>query len=116
MKKMNLFITGIFMLLIVFSCKKKVTDVNTDFIGNWSGSDSEAGYTINIQPDSQASYLKMEGATQVNVSGKARISGDKLKIFTKRFHIDVLPEKVPDSISANEYMMVLDGIEYRCWK
>ncbi|MGV3629773.1 MAG: hypothetical protein ACO1O6_01130 [Bacteroidota bacterium] len=118
MKKMNLLTLSVFMLLFMFSCKKPVTEVNTDFVGNWSGSDSEAGYTINIQSDSQASYLKLKGASQVNVTGKAKIKGDKLKIFTKKFHIDQFPTR-QDPVSWTEeveYLMVLDGIEFSCWK
>lgn len=114
MKKVTL-ISFLF-LFVIFSCKKKVTDVNTDYVGNWSGSDSEAGYTINIKSDSKASYLKLKGGSETNVSGKARIEDDLLKIFTKKFKIDQAPKLDNSPTYPGSYLMILDGVEFRCWK
>ena len=113
---MNFFVLSLFVLLIAFSCKKKVADVNPDFIGSWSGSDSEASYSISIQSDSKAEYYKSKGFSETNITGNAKIKGDKLKIFTKKFRIDEMPKKVDESSGETQYMMVLDGIEFNCWK
>lgn len=102
------------MLIAVLSCKKKAAEVNSNYVGNWSGSDSEAGYTINIKSDSEASYLKLKGASHTEVEGKARIKGNMLKIFTKKFTIDSEP-KLDNSSSDPSYIMTLDGIEFKRW-
>ncbi|MGV3629774.1 MAG: hypothetical protein ACO1O6_01135 [Bacteroidota bacterium] len=119
MKKINLLALSIFLLLFAFSCKKKVNEVNSDFIGYWTASDPESSYLINIMEDSEAVYYKETGNKDKDVRGNARVRNDKLTIFTKSFHIDEFPVQTsPPTISGDlgEYRMVLDGLEYTCYK
>lgn len=113
MKKIT--ILSFLLLFMIFSCKKKITEVNNDYVGSWSAYDSEASYSIDIDSDSKASYFKYKGYSKTEVSGTARIKGgNTLKILTKKFKIDQTPIQEIDTFSGSmTYLMILDGIEYR---
>lgn len=100
-------------LLIAFTaCKKKVAQVNADYVGYWEGSDGDAYYYIDIDSDSKARYQKVSGFSNVDMSGKAKIKGDKLKILLKKFHVDQHPKQDTSTYSYDVWTMVLDGITY----
>ncbi|MCE3294405.1 MAG: hypothetical protein K0R65_119 [Crocinitomicaceae bacterium] len=116
MKKTSILLTGIFILFAFMSCKKRICDVRPDFIGKWKGADSETVYIMNIDPDSEASFVAYKDNTQINVSGKAKIKDNKLRIFTRKFRVDAFPLKISSGLSSDEYTMMIDGIKYTCWK
>lgn len=113
MKKIT--ILSFLLLFMIFSCKKKITEVNNDYVGNWTAHDSEASYSIIIDSKSKASYFKYKGFSETEVSGFARIKGSNtLKILTKKFKIDQTPIQEIDTLTgALTYFMILDGLEYR---
>ena len=110
-----IFILSSILLLSFTSCKKKVTEVNTDYIGHWEGEDSDGYYTLSIEEDSHAEYYKWNGIAELNINGKAKIKNDKLKILTKKFTITQEPTLVTQLDGTTEYIMILDDIEFYRW-
>jgi hypothetical protein len=98
--------------LTITSCKKKVTEVNPDFVGEWY---SESYFTdgsldaeyISIDETSYGIYENGSFFNQVSVKGKAKIGKDKLKIGLKGFHISLMPEEILNT--NNLWQMKLDG-------
>ncbi len=115
MTKIITYTFGILMLLTVFSCKKKVAEVNSDYVGYWSASDTDGkSYGLSIESNSRAVYSTQKGITSTEIKGNARIKGSKLKVFTKKFAVDQEPLANPNN--PGTYTMILDGLTYTAWK
>lgn len=100
----------ILMLSLSLSCKKKAADVNQNYVGYWSGYDSDKDYSLSIESNSKAVYETFNGEVSVSVKGKAKINGGTMKIFTKKFSID--QEPLQDSQDPSKFTMVLNGVPY----
>lgn len=102
-------VLSILVLSLTFSCKKKAAEVNADYVGYWTGYDSDKSYSINIGSDSKAVF-ESNGTATVTVRGTARVKGSTLKIFSKKFKIDQAPKLDPGNQMT--YSMVLNGVTY----
>ncbi|MES2760654.1 MAG: hypothetical protein V4677_00540 [Bacteroidota bacterium] len=103
----------IILLIGSFGCKKKLTDVNKDFIGLWythhkfTTPNSSVYKAINITENSSAEYSdRSEGANE-NVNGKARVKDNKLRIGVKKFTIDEEPVRLGNV--GNFWRMKING-------
>jgi len=104
-----LLLTIISASLIFTNCGKKVVKGNTDFIGNWSGSDATYNYTVKIDNDSNGEYKKCSGLLSCSeTKGTARIKNGVLKIGLKKLNID----REPYQDNTGSWMMELDGVAY----
>ncbi|OFX16970.1 MAG: hypothetical protein A2033_13800 [Bacteroidetes bacterium GWA2_31_9] len=101
----------IVLLLIIFSCKKKVENYNTDYIGSWSGSVRETVRVfINIYDDSHGNYycMKTSDGDSEKIKGTVRVNKNRLSIGIHNFKIVSPPEKIifnskSDSVYIEEY-------------
>lgn len=114
MTKIITYTLSILLLLAAFSCKKKAAEVNPDYIGYWTGSDSEKSYSLEIQSSSKAVYNRYKDFSTVEVKGRAKIKGNTLKVLTKKFTIDQEPRQ--DALNPGTYTMILDGIMFSATK
>ncbi|MNJ90861.1 hypothetical protein D3C87_85010 [compost metagenome] len=108
----TIFIWSIVFLSFSLSCKKKAADINPDYIGFWSGDDSDKYYRLSITSESRGVYraVSYDGDHRIKVGGKARIDGNTLKILTKKLTIDQPPQQDPSD--PKRYTLVLDGVVY----
>ncbi|MES2760655.1 MAG: hypothetical protein V4677_00545 [Bacteroidota bacterium] len=115
---MKKIVSVLVILLIIgsFGCKKKVTDVNKDFIGLWYSESkyksnfSSAYKSIEIKENSAAEYNDAGEGSNVNFSGKARIKGSTLKIGIKKFTVDEAPKRLGNV--GNFWRMKISGETY----
>jgi hypothetical protein len=110
MKKWITYTFCLFMLLTFVSCKKKIAQVNADYVGSWTASESDKTYSISIESNSKAVYIKYKGVTTTQIKGTARVRNKTLRIFTKKFKIDQEPRA--DAANPGHYTMVLDGVAF----
>ncbi|MES2513217.1 MAG: hypothetical protein V4580_03700 [Bacteroidota bacterium] len=115
MKKITV-ILSLVLIIGSFGCKKKVADVNKDFVGLWY---SESKYTtmysdvyksIQIKENSAAEYSSQGDGTSVNFTGKARLKGSMLKIGIRKFSIDEAPTRLGNV--GNFWRMKISGVTY----
>ena len=106
---MRLFILAtISMAFIIFSCGKKVEEVNSDFIGFWNGQDSAKTYTIRIESDGQGRYSSMGGGQSTNAEGRVRYRNGNLRFGPfKSLEVETYP-----TLSSEGWIMKVEGIEY----
>lgn len=102
---------SILVFSLAVSCRKKVAEVNADYVGSWQGYDTEKSYSLTIEPNSKSVYATYQGVKTVTVKGQAKIKGSTLKVFTKRFKINQQP--LQDQAQPWKYTMVLNGITYQ---
>tara|TARA_R110002049_G_scaffold258692_1_gene434462 strand:- start:138 stop:464 length:327 start_codon:yes stop_codon:yes gene_type:complete len=104
-----IFILSSILLLSFTSCKKNVTKVNPELIGNWQSEDGD--YGILIDENGFGSYENYP--TFFTVTGQARLRKDVLQIWPKRFKVNQFPEehKVPGG--ADYRTIILDDVTYR---
>jgi ribosomal protein S8 len=110
MKKITTYTLCLFLLLTFVACKKKVAQVNTAYVGSWTAADSDKTYSITIESNSKAVYLKYKGVTTTQIKGTARVRNKTLQIFTKKFKMDQAPRE--DTANPGHYTMVLDGVTF----
>ncbi|OFX16969.1 MAG: hypothetical protein A2033_13795 [Bacteroidetes bacterium GWA2_31_9] len=82
-------------LLLIFSCKKKVENYNTDYIGSWYAETGEGFIILDIDKNSygEYNYTKTTGDHD-NIKGTIRVNNHKLSIGMYKFKIDSKPEKI----------------------
>lgn len=106
-------------VLIFSSCKKKVAEVNADFVGEWYSESyfSYGGYegeSISIDEASYGVYEKLSLFRSVTVNGRTKLGKNNIRIGIKGFHINQFPEKVGDI--GELWQMKLDGTTYYKYK
>jgi hypothetical protein len=107
--KPSTFVTfSIFIIAICFStCGKKVENANPAYIGYWWASMADKEYVLVINDESEATYtITSSLLDETKYTGKARISGEKLKIGRKSFHIDQEPQTSP----CGACTLIIDGV------
>jgi hypothetical protein len=103
-------------LIGLLGCKKKVMDVNKDFLGSWYNdtkfSDPYANVykNIEIKENSSATYRDEGGFSNKTFTGKAKIKGSVLKIGLKKFTIDEAPKRLGNV--GNFWRMKISGVTY----
>ncbi len=108
MKMKNYLIILFFLLIGLFSCKKKVERDNPEFIGYWSGGTfNEYGYVfLSINEKSRASFFISDYSNdhEYHSSGTARIVNNKLSLtpFTY-FTIIEYPHKIDTNIERKYF-------------
>ena len=112
-----LIILQLLTFIVLLGCKKKVVDVNKDFIGIWynaakfEGSGVSTGYkSIEIKDNSAGEYSDFGEFGNTNFTGKARIKGSVLKIGVKKFKIDSEPKLIGNL--GNIWTMTISGEAY----
>lgn len=114
--KKNVLFFPIVTLIFLLGCKKKVTEVNKDFIGTWyQESKFKDAHDFNtkslqIKSNSDAEFNDRSKAIYSNYTGKARIKNNTLHIGVKKFKIDIAPKKLGNV--GDFWMMRLGGENY----
>ena len=98
----------LFLALLFISCRKKVSEVDADYIGIWEGADNNGVYSIRIDEQSNGRYSFVGESKMDAAEGKARINNSTIIISFKRLSIDSPPTE-----SEGNWTMVIDGISYQ---
>ncbi|MCB0476633.1 MAG: hypothetical protein KDC84_00620 [Crocinitomicaceae bacterium] len=92
--KRLLFFYPLFLLFLISSCGKLVSDKNPDFIGTWTSTDFTNNYILVIESDNSAAFyrLNMSNDTITTNLGTAKInSNDMLIIGNLKLKISEYP-------------------------
>ncbi len=114
----------VFITLVLFSCKEKVTGYSPAFLGYWYGTNGNAKYILNIDLESHAVYkIDWPESNSVTIEGTARANTRRLNIDGKKYFdiveyphaIDTIadPYFIPTADSAlfrAHYRMILNGL------
>lgn len=106
--KRNLFQLFLLLALVLTSCKKMNVKSYPDFVGDWSGTDGYATYSLNVSESGGVTLQKVAGAVTSTFSGKFKLYDNILKIGVKKFDVTAYP--AIDSTST--WTLGLDGITY----
>ena len=124
---MNLVRIIIFLVVIISysSCRKKVTNYQSDLVGVWTATFNDKDYTVTIVEDGKSTYYEDWDTAYVETTGIAKIAvkkneNDILVIGKKDLTIDEdegidSDIKYPTDVIGVDphYQLVLDGILYR---
>lgn len=112
--KKTLIIVHVLIIIGLLGCKKKVIDVNKDFIGQWYSESKfkkeDSFKSIEIKDNSDGEYSERGGYSSKQASGKARLKGKVLKIGVKKFNVDSEPERLGNV--GNFWAMTISGTTY----
>ncbi len=93
----------IFLLSILFGCKKDVLDVNPEFEGKWEtktmGNECDS-YTIVINSDNSGEYIHSSAIEDIHYSGKVKLKDNTLKIGSHKFTVNASPASSVDTLEV----------------
>jgi hypothetical protein len=92
------------LFLLIFSCKKPVSSVNTDYVGKWVGYELACGYYyLEIGSDDHGAYGTIGGHGCGNsYSGMAKLNKKHLFIGHTKFLVLQAPSETTDSVTTPE--------------
>lgn len=100
-------------LFVFISCNREdVEEVNTNYIGTWTGQDETHFYTIEVNTNGEGEYQKANANANEFFTGKTKVWKDKLKIGKKKFNVNEEPTLKVDAFGNSFYQMQLDKIIY----
>jgi hypothetical protein len=118
MKLLTKIITLMILFIFISSCRKKVEEVDENFLGTWRSNNLGCNISIDIVIDEKSNYYKYCDGLIVEAAGVAKIrqykndkNKDLLIIGKKQFEINEYPVSSFDTIAY--YKVVLDGITFR---
>lgn len=106
--KVYLLLNILAVFLFLSSCGKKVQEVNSEFIGVWTGDKDNIAYTIRIDKEGQGRYSYVGDGKMGNSEGRVRYRNGNLKFGTlSSLKVNSYPELKDDF-----WVMKVDEVEY----
>ena len=97
----------LFIIIIIFSCSKRLPEDVNDFVGAWKGKNT----LLNIKENGDISYTKFNNSYSMNTSGPVKYIGDDKIIYSVFFKKITINIQKPPYQSEDQWKMVVENAE-----
>ena len=110
-------IFSILFILFFCTCGKKVTKINSDYVGNWHGWDGCCDQWIGITDSNKGSYdcSGGEDCKKDHIKGTARLTDKALMIGIRKFIVKAVPTSIKDTVWDNDTLNMRMKIKIAHW-